>query len=150
MPQSLSNILIHAVFSTSDRIPFLEGERMELLWAYSSGLMRQLDCPSIQIGGRPDHIHVLFRLSRTTPVASIIKEFKTSTTKWLKPQHESLSHFSWQAGYAAFSVSARDVEMIQAYIANQERHHERYTFEDELRAILRKESVEFDEIYLWE
>lgn len=150
MPQSLSNLAIHVIFSTAGRVPFVEEDRLERLWAYGIGVLRQLECPAIQIGGRPDHLHLLFRLSRTDRVSDVVKEVKTSTSKWLKPQHDALSSFAWQAGYAAFSVSPRDIDMVRSYIQNQERHHHKHSFQEELRAILKTEGVEFDERYLWE
>ena len=105
MPQSLSRILIHTVYSTKDRLPFLrDPEFRGETHAYLAGCAKALACLPVRIGGTEDHVHLLTTLSRTITVADFVKETKRKTTLWVK---EKTGHqdFSWQAGYGCFSVS---------------------------------------------
>ncbi len=149
MPQSLSNVLLHVIFSTKDRAPFLQDAKLRTeLHGYLIGTLRQIECPSLAVGGVADHVHVLCRLSRTKTIASLIEDLKTESSKWVKQQ--GVDDFYWQSGYAAFSVSASNIEQVKRYIKNQEIHHRTQAFQDELREFLRKHEVEFDERYVWD
>jgi putative transposase len=151
MPQSLAQIYLHLVFSTKLRRPFLDdSELREGLHAYMSGILRNLDSPSIRNGGTADHVHVLCILSRTHTVAETIRELKRDSSKWVKEQSGGLSDFHWQDGYGAFSVSPSHVPVLKTYIGRQEEHHRTESFQDEFRRLLRKYGVEFDERYVWD
>jgi putative transposase len=151
MPQSLSNVLLHVIFSTKDRMPFLQDAKLRTeLHAYLVGTLRKIDCPSLIVGGVADHLHVLCRLSRTMTMANLIEEMKIESSKWVKRQEAGVGSFYWQNGYAAFSVSASNVEQVKRYIREQESHHRTQSFQDELRAFLRKHEVDFDERYVWD
>lgn len=148
MPQSLATVLVHAVFSTKDRTPWLTPELRQELHPYVVGVLANIGCPSIQTGGVEDHVHLLFQLSRTMSLAQVIERTKTSTSNWLKTKGPT--DFAWQAGYGAFSVGPAEVDRIVAYIKSQEEHHRRVTFQDELRGLLRESGMDFDERYLWD
>jgi hypothetical protein len=83
-------------------------------------------------------------------VASLVSELKTSSTKWLKEQAPGFSKFSWQRGYASFSIGPKDLDAVIAYIDGQEEHHRTKTFQDEYRGFLRHYGIEFDERYVWD
>ena len=150
MAQSLSKILIHAVFSTKNRYPFLIAEVRPELQAYSATVLKNCDSPALAINSVADHIHLLCALSKNWALCDLIKELKTSTSKWIKTKGGILSKFHWQAGYGAFSVSQSQMESVRTYINQQEEHHRQMTFEDELKSILRKHGVEYDERYVWD
>ena len=151
MPQSLAQIYLHLVFSTKDRRPFLQDEKIRLrLHEYLGGSCRQLGCPSLRVGGVKDHLHILCRLGRSIDVSTLIREIKRESSKWIKNKGAGLSHFQWQAGYAAFSISPSHVEALKDYIANQEQHHKTESFQDEFRRLLRKYGIEWDERYVWD
>ena len=151
MPQSLSAVYIHLVFSTKERWPFLpERETREALHTYLGGVSKTLDCPPIIAGGMEDHVHLLARFSRKVTQAEWVKELKRASNLWLKEQDPIYADFQWQGGYASFSVSPSNLERVKGYIANQEEHHRKGSFQDELRALLRKHDVEWDERYLWD
>jgi putative transposase len=151
MPQSLAQIYLHLVFSTKVRRPFLvDRELRDGLHAYMAGICRNLDSPSIRIGGTADHVHVLCYLSRTHTVAETIRDLKRDSSKWIKEQASELADFHWQDGYGAFSVSPSHVEALDAYILRQEEHHRSESFQDEFRRMLKKYGVEFDERYVWD
>jgi putative transposase len=100
MPQSLSNVLLHVIFSTKDRTPLLKSpEIRNELHGYMIGTLKNLRCPSLKIGSVEDHVHILCQLSRTMAIAKLIEELKTGSSAWLKKQDKSLSRFYWQNGY---------------------------------------------------
>ena len=151
MPQSLSAVYIHLTFSTKDRRPFLADKTVrEALHRQLGRISKELDCDPMLVGGVADHVHVLARLGRTITLADWVKELKRVSSLWMKEQGSAYADFRWQAGYACFSVSMSNVNLVKAYIANQEEHHRKKSFEDELRELLRKHEIEFDERYVWD
>jgi REP element-mobilizing transposase RayT len=156
MPQSLSRILIHLTFSTKNRERALAyTDLREHLNAYVVGILRNLECPSIQVGSVIDHMHILYLHSRTASVADVVATVKRESSTWIKTQKPDMKDpflvkFAWQSGYAAFSVSESNAEAVRAYIANQEEHHKRVTFQEEYRKFLEKHGVAFDERYAWD
>jgi REP element-mobilizing transposase RayT len=151
MPQSLSYILIHVIFSTKDRTPYLADiESRQRLHAYLATVARDHDCECFCVGGVADHVHLAVRLARTVTVAKLVEHLKSSSSKWLKDQHIAPKAFAWQRGYAAFSVSPRDLPTLRRYIETQAEHHTKHSFQDELRAFLIKYGVDFDERYVWD
>ena len=150
MPQSLSNILLHLVFSTKNREPLILPELESELYAYIAGIHRNMDCPLLKIGGTDNHLHILCRLERVVTVSQLLEEVKKSSSKWIKGKDERLAGFAWQAGYGAFSIGVSNVEALEKYIARQKAHHRQQSFEDEYRALLTKYRVEWDEKYVWD
>ena len=151
MPQSLVQIYVHVIFSTKDRRPFLkESAFREQLHGYLSGICRKQDTPSLIVDGAEDHVHLLCRLGKTKEIASLIRELKRDSSKWIKRENESLRAFRWQNGYGAFSVSPSHLHRLEEYIANQMTHHKRETFQDEFRRICKKYGVQIDEQYVWD
>jgi putative transposase len=151
MGQSLAQIYLHVVFSTKDRRPFLQDELAQKdLHGYLAGTCRNLESPSIRVGGVEDHVHILCQLSKTLSVANRVCELKRESSKWLKEQAGVTPHFQWQQGYGAFSVSPSHVEGLCDYIRNQKEHHLRESFQDELRRLFCKYEIEFDERYVWD
>jgi putative transposase len=151
MPQSLANVLIHLIFSTKNREPFLrDADVRKAMHAYMTGILQKLDSPALIIGGVADHVHILCQLSRTLSVADLVKELKTGSSEWIKSIERPVSLFYWQNGYAVFSVSQSNAEQVRRYIAEQETHHRERTFQDELRAFFRRNQVAFDERYVWD
>jgi len=129
MPQSLSMVYIHLVFSTKDRRPFLRDTKVRnSLHAYLGGISKQLDCPSLLVGGVEDHVHLICRFGRTITQAEWVKELKRISNAWLKERGRDYADFEWQGGYSDFSVSQSNLEQIKRYIANQETHHRKMTF----------------------
>ena len=151
MPQSLANVLIHLVYSTKNRTPWLKDPELRReLYAVIGQSLKDVDCHPIQIGGVEDHVHVLFALSRKYAIMNVVEELKTEGTKWLKKQDSSLGDFHWQSGYGAFSVSESKRQEVIRYIERQEEHHLKMSFQDEFREICRKHGVEIDERYVWD
>lgn len=151
MAQSLSVVYLHLVFSTKERRAFLQNRDLrEALHAFLGGVSREMDCPPVIVGGVEDHVHLLAKLNRTLAQSEWVKELKRVSSLWLKEKEPTLMDFQWQRGYAAFSVSHSNTEAVRDYIARQEEHHHRMGFQDELRALLRKHEMEWDERYVWD
>jgi putative transposase len=151
MPQSLSHVLLHVVFSTKNRTPWLrDAEVRKGTHAYLSGACKALGCHAKLINGADDHVHILCELSRTVTIAGLLEEVKTESSKWVKKQDTAWADFFWQRGYSVFSVSESISETVRRYIADQERRHKRMSFQDELRTLCKKHKVELDERYAWD
>jgi putative transposase len=156
MPQSLSKLGVHLVFSTKGRARvFPTPELRADLCAYLAGILRNQGCPCIQAGAVQDHVHILYLQSRTKSVADVVGAVKRDSSAWIKTQDcerkdPALMKFHWQDGYGVFAVSESKIEAVKAYIDNQEEHHKRVSFQDEYRSFLQKHGVEFDERYVWD
>lgn len=151
MAQSLAKILLHAVFSTKDRRPFLRDVPLrEELHRYLGGILTELGCQPLIVGGVEDHVHLLFVQCRTATVADVVKEIKRGSSVWLKTKSPKMGEFTWQSGYGVFSIAASQVEAARAYIANQPEHHRKISFQDEFRRLLQRYEIEFDERYVWD
>src|ERR1700733_9397261 len=146
MPQSLSSILVHVIFSTKNREPFLRDLALRReLEAYLVGTLDGIGCPPVNLRAVADHLHVLCMLSRTVTIARLVEALKTESSKWVKRHSQGVPAFQWQAGYAAFSVSASNAGRVKGYIENQDEHHRTKTFQDELGAFFCRHQIEFDE-----
>src|ERR1700704_746030 len=133
MPQSLSAVYIHLVFSTKERRPFLRDKVLRnSLHAYLGAASKQLECPPLKVGGVEDHVHLLCRFARTITQAEWVKEIKRVSNGWLKEQGRDYSNFEWQGGYADFSVSQSNLAQVETYVAKQEEHHRNLSFQDEV------------------
>jgi REP element-mobilizing transposase RayT len=150
MPQSLVKNLVHLVYSTKHRNAWLPDDVRDSLFAYRAGVFKQWESPALVIGGMEDHVHTLFSLSKNHALKRIVEEVKKGSSKWMKTEGSRNRDFHWQNGYAAFSVSESNVPDVRQYIENQREHHRRMTFQEELRALLNRHGVAFDERYVWD
>lgn len=150
MPQSLVKNYLHIIFSTKYRqsliLPEIEGE----LFNYLGGICKNLECNPVLVGGHKDHIHILCLLSQKITLMKLIEEVKSHSSKWIKTKGDKYHNFYWQNGYGAFSVNPSEIDIVREYIANQEEHHRRRTFQEEYLAFLKKYNVDYDERYLWD
>lgn len=147
MPHTYTNFLYHIVFSTKERYPFIKNESKPRLYDYIGGTIRGLGGICLEIGGVDDHVHLLVKLKPTVGVPKFLQELKPNATNWAK--RELHPKFEWQDGYGGFTVGESQIEGVRRYIQNQERHHKKFTYEDEFKDLLRKSKIEFDEKYLW-
>jgi putative transposase len=150
MPQSLSSILIHLIFSTKNREPFITSAIEEELHPYMATIFRGLKSPSLAINGTSDHVHILFALARVITIADLVEEVKTETSKWIKTKGPEFRNFHWQRGYGAFSVGQSNVPAVKRYINDQKKHHRRMTFQEEYRKFREKYGIDYDERYVWD
>ena len=104
MPQSLSLVVIHRIFSTKDRQPLLDSETSSKLHAYLATVTRNADCECYRVGGVADHVHLAIRLSRTLTIASLVENLKTSSSKWLKTESQRSLLFRGSGVTVAFPL----------------------------------------------
>jgi len=150
MPQSLSLVIVHIIFSTKDRRPFLDPAIRGAVHAYLATVARNTGCDCYRVGGVEDHAHLAIRLSRTITIAELVQKLKTSSSAWAKSQSPALREFSWQRGYGCFSVGPKDLGALLEYIDRQEEHHQKRTFQEEFRMFLERYGVGYDERYVWD
>ncbi len=150
MPQSLSKMLVHLIFSTKNRERWITEDIRPELHPYLNSVFKAVDSPAISIGSVEDHVHILFQLSKNQPVCKVVERTKSSSSKWIKSKGSKFAQFSWQSGYGAFSVSQSHAKEVQNYIANQKEHHRVKSFQEELRSFLNKYEVPYDECYVWD
>ena len=148
MPQSLSQVYVHLIFSTKERRPLLPVAEKGTLHAYIAGILSNIGCHAVEINSIPDHIHILYNLARTKTMAQVVEAVKSSSSHWIKNQGK-VWH-GWQGGYSSFSVSESVLETVSSYIKNQEEHHKKHSFNEELIILLRKHRTKYDEQYLWD
>jgi REP element-mobilizing transposase RayT len=151
MPQTLSCIYLHIVFSTKNRVGFLKGvELRKKMHAYLAGIAANHGCPAVRMGGVADHVHILVRMGREITQSDLLRELKRSSSVWVKKQSEHHGDFAWQNGAGLFSVSPGHIDDVCRYIDNQELHHHETSFQDEARKIFTKYGIKWDENYVWE
>ncbi len=146
MGSTFFSLHYHIVFSTKERRPLIRAEWRPRLHSYLGGIIRGMKGVAEIVGGMEDHVHLLASLRPVHCVADMMRDLKKDSTNWLK---ENLDRsFGWQEGYAAFTVSPSATNAVRKYIANQEAHHCKHSFSDELRDLLGKAGIAFDEKYL--
>ncbi|HQV67587.1 MAG TPA: IS200/IS605 family transposase, partial [Saprospiraceae bacterium] len=126
-----NKIWIHAIWSTKDRHPFIHSNVEHKIYHFISEQFREQGCPVSIINGMPDHLHCLFLLSPQKSIAEVIKQIKGSSSHYINQNNLIVDKFSWQTGYAAYSVSESVVDKVHNYIHNQKQHHAKKTFQQE-------------------
>lgn len=150
MPQSLGQLILHLVFSTKDRRRYLDDAIRDRTYAFLATVCRDRGCEAYRVGGTDDHVHVVCRLSRTVTIAALVEDVKRESSKWVKTVAPEYGGFCWQRGYGAFSLSRSHLDQAVGYVSHQMEHHRTVSFQDELRELLRRYQVEFDERYVWD
>ena len=142
------NILLHMIFSTHGRRPLIKSEFGANLFAYLGGIIREMDGTALIVNGTADHVHMLVRIRPAQSSAQIARVVKANSSRWVHEKWDS--KFAWQTGYGVFSVSESNVAAVTKYIAEQEEHHQKHSFQEEFVAFLKKNNVAYDERYIWD
>jgi REP element-mobilizing transposase RayT len=150
MSQSLSKVILHIIFSTKEREPWIDQDVRPRLHSYLATVCRDSGGETYRVGGMADHVHIVTTLLRTLSQAELVEEIKTTSSKWMKLLAPQYRNFYWQRGYGAFSVSPSQLGDVIEYVVDQQEHHRTRTFQDEYREMLRKCGVAFDERYVWD
>jgi REP element-mobilizing transposase RayT len=148
MPGTYSKLLFHIVFSTKNRANLIPPDFQPRVHEYLGGIVRSLRGAAPAIGGIADHVHLLVRWRTDESLAALLRTVKSRSTIWIRNELPAMHAFSWQEGYAAFSVSHSQSPAVERYIAGQAEHHRTRSFEDELRDFLKRHEIEFEERYL--
>ena len=145
---SYAQLYFHIVFGTKDHVPLIADSWEDEMYRYLGGIIRGQKSEPIEINGMPDHVHLLVRLSPVIAISDLMRELKANSSKWARKTHEP--KFGWQRRYGAFSISESDSDAEREYIRRQKIHHQKQTFEDEYRELLRLHQIDFDDRYLWD
>jgi len=129
MPQSLSKVVIHIIFSTKDRQPWLDANVRPRMHAYLATICRDAGAEAFRVGGVADHVHLVTTLPRTLSQADMLEGLKKKSSKWIKGLAPDYRRFYWQRGYGAFSVSPSQLDALLRYVDTQEEHHRSRTFQ---------------------
>jgi len=149
MPHSFASLLIHVVFSTKDRQALLDPELTVRLFPYMGGIVRELRGTALAINGTADHVHLLLRIPAAVAVAEMLRVLKANSSRWVHEQFPAHARFAWQGGYGAFAVSQSNEGAVRGYIASQEEHHRKVSFQDEFLALLNKHGIVYDPREVW-
>jgi putative transposase len=150
MSQSLANVLLHIIFSTKNRHPYIDEEVAPELYAYIASIVTSHKSYVHKIGGVNDHLHLFLTLPRTITMSDLLEDIKKISSKWIKTKGKQYINFSWQKGFGIFSVSASQHNAVVKYIANQKEHHKKQTFQGEYRKFLQLNNTSYDERYVWD
>ena len=148
MSQSFVQIYVHIVFHTKDNLKLIKEDFENDLHSYLGGILKNLKSIPLQIGGTSDHIHILCTLPKTMAPADLVEEIKKSSSKWIKTKDAHDKNFYWQDGYGGFSVSNSGVDAVRRYILSQKKHHEKVSFMDEYKNLLRAYEIPYEDRYI--
>ncbi|WFB35110.1 IS200/IS605 family transposase [Kiritimatiellota bacterium B12222] len=150
MSQSISENILHLVFSTKHRENRLHSSIRSELFAMMASVTERNKCHAYRVGGVDDHVHLAFHLHPTLSLSRYVNLLKTESSKWLKTTSGIENSFAWQSGYGAFSISRAHLPALCEYLEHQESHHHRESFKDEFRRVCEKHNVQIDERYVWD
>jgi len=148
MPHTSGNILLHFIFSTHGRRPLIKAEFRNDLFASLGGIVREMNGTALIVNGTADHVHMLIRARPAHSAAGIARVVKANSSRWLSEKHSA--DFAWQTGYGVFSVSESNADATIAYIAGQQEHHKKRSFQEEFVVFLHKNHVQYDPQYIWD
>lgn len=147
MASTLVKIDIHLIFHTKNTGITMRNDDLERIFAYIGGIIRNLGSIAIEVGGMPDHVHILTSLPKTMTLADFVRTIKAESSKWIKSIDGHYHRFAWQEGYGAFSVSPSLTEKTVLYIRGQAEHHKKRSFQEEYKLFLEAYGIQYDEQY---
>jgi REP element-mobilizing transposase RayT len=149
MPNTYTQIHIHAVFAVKRRTGLIKNEWKDELYKYITGIIQSYKHKLLAINGMPDHVHTFFGMRPTQSLSELMQDIKGSASKWINDNKLVKDHFEWQEGYGAFSYNKSQVSNVISYIQNQEDHHRKLTFIDEYKKFLDNFSIDYDERFIF-
>jgi len=148
MANTYTQIHIHAVFAVQNRLSLIQKQWQDELYKYITGILTNHGHKLLQIGGMPDHVHVLFGMKPTQSLSDLMKIMKESSSLWINQKRLIMGKFSWQEGYGGFSYGKSQIDSVVKYIQQQENHHKKRSFMEEYLELLKIFGVEFNEKYI--
>jgi len=146
---SYTSLHYHIVFSTKERVAYLNQDLIPELRKYTAGIVRNHEGRLLNLNGPENHVHLLAQLTPKMAIMDVVRHIKGNTSKWLSQKFPNLKAFSWQEGYSAFTVSQSGLPKVMCYIDDQIEHHKTMTFQEELISLLKKHRIDYDERYIW-
>jgi REP element-mobilizing transposase RayT len=146
MPHVYVSQLIHCVFATKNREPFIVPGFRERLHAYIGGIAQKHRFCALAVGGIEDHVHVLLSLPATVSVSKAVQLIKGGSSHWVHETFPERMYFQWQEGYGAFSLGISHLPKTRTYIERQKEHHQTVDYQQELREILNKHGLDVAEL----
>lgn len=150
MPQTLTAIYLHVIYSTKSRETLITTDLAPRVHGYLGGITREVGAVPLATGGANDHVHQLISITPSIALAELMRVVKTNSSRWVHELGAAHARFAWQSGYAAFSVSKSNLDSVRKYIANQDEHHRTVSFQDELIAFLKRHAVAYDPRYVFD
>jgi REP element-mobilizing transposase RayT len=150
MPGTFSQILLHVVFSTKGREPWISPDIASRLYPYMGGIIRAERGTLFEIGGVNDHVHLYFRWRPDATISDLMRDVKADSSKWIHKTFPKTGHFAWQEGYSVFTVSKSQEPVVKRYIATQHEHHQKEDFKTEVLRLLNAHQIEYDERYVFD
>jgi REP element-mobilizing transposase RayT len=150
MAHTYTQVLIHAIFSTKQREPYLSDEIKAELFPYLAGSLQRMKATPVIVNGPRDHVHILFSLPPALSLSDAMEKLKANASKWLHQRWPRRQAFAWQTGYAAFSVSPSNLASVRNYIARQEERHRKMTYQEEVLALLERHGIEYDPRFVFD
>jgi REP element-mobilizing transposase RayT len=148
MPNTYTQIHIHAVFAVRNRLSLIQKQWQDELYKYITGIITHNGHKLLQIGGVSDHLHILFGMRPIQSLSDLMQDIKGSSSLWINQQHFIKGKFSWQEGFGAFSYSKSHIDNVIRYIQRQEQHHKKRDLEEEYLELLKRFGVDYDERYI--
>jgi len=139
MPHTHVWVLTHCVFSTKGRLNLIPD--VAEMCKYLTGIARAKNITVLAAGGTANHVHLLIAVPPTIALSKVMQEFKGNSSHWMNKRRMK---FAWQEGFGAVGVSQSKKDAVARYIARQEEHHRKWTFEQEYLTLLRKSGVTID------
>ena len=150
MANTYSQIFLHVVFAVKHRQALMPLSMLPRIHAYMAEIANNNGHRVVEIGGTPNHVHILISYSVNQSIPCMIRDIKSGTSAMINANGMSSHRFEWQKGYACISVSASHVESVRHYIKNQMQHHYGVSFTEEIKRMLEKAGVRYDERYMME
>ena len=145
---SYTNLIYHIVFSTKGRREALTADRIDRICKYTAGIIRNHEGVPLAVNGVSDHLHIAAGVGATIALSEFVGTVKSNCSKWIHNTFSDMQDFSWQDGYSAFTVSASVQNDVVSYIQNQETHHRKMRFQDELIQLRDRHGIEYDPKYI--
>ena len=150
MPNTYTQLHVQLVFAVKGRAALVHKSWKDVLYQYITGIVQNNGHKMLQINGMPDHIHIFIGYNPNQKIPDLVEAIKTDSAHFVKHKGLSPQKFNWQGGYGAFSYARSQVDSVVKYIANQERHHQKQSFEKEYLKMMEKFEIPFNPEYLFD
>ncbi len=150
MANTYSQVYIQIVFAVKGRQNLISNTKKDEIYKYITGIITNQKQKLIAINGMPDHIHILVGIKPNISLSDLVRDIKSSSSKFINEQKWVNGKFEWQTGFGAFSYGHSQLNNVIKYIENQEEHHKKKTFSEEYTAFLKLFNIDFRNEYLFE